>query len=945
MVPKNVIGAVLCGFAAAAAAEPEVTSASTDAEKAELNAGAMREAVIGQAVDNWHATLLKGAADIAELGAHSAVQPSNRPAPWKAGRPDTRWRTARGVRGASTKTSSGRLATTTLSYCRQCLCDAGLTSHLQCTDEAGDSQSDYVAECLQDMPCCDCQACRQGWSKEEYPQDDQVGMQCSSACARCENNVKYTKEDLSILHPAPSKGDLWEIGLGRNSAVGWAQTKCTKRQAKLAGASLEAHIDEELACVAAALGKSRAAYCACEQGDQAFCQQKKNDLFAKELVSLSSARPANSRAGGSAEDVIAGSPPGWFCADGPEAFGEMGAKLMTPSLDADILGIVPHLVNDWATAWVGMLGRTSTANANAKANRLHSEEVAELAAKVLDISSKDIAKLEEHVMDLEAIEKTHFAHRVASVAGVSESCMEAQALCASDADCKVAAERVSLAVTLPDVITETFARCNKKESLLRLLSVSSACSGKLSAASLQSVREELEVVPQAEFCRRVPLIKQEIARHLLPSAQPSQPRKTGAAVLRCVAAQQLCGAEAKCDGAVEAMGRKQGSNDGMLAELQGACQDKQALMLALNVSAECQGFLPESTTRHAMDMVANEPQEKICEQMEKVTAVSLALSAAPADDEDCKVAREECSSLQRCQTAQVAFVSESASAVMDEALKVCSDKDAFLASLRVAAECRESSLVHDLRSAFAQLEPVEVNFCREARVVAAQLRAETSAAAATAVPAACAQAHRQCGASVRCLSTALAREALVGEAQTLGVEAVGEALALCDDRGAMLAAVGLAAECPAPRTSRRTLRERLGNASDADLCVEALKVAPLLGLTPAEGSANLPAPSALRLATSRGLELELPIFATHIAKELLSTFDVLPTDDKLNAIELSALLQEIQSNGKILGSVDLKGITVAALDVNKDEAIDVQEFSDGLAQHLRPTLQSFSEFV
>lgn len=643
--------------------------------------------------------------------------------------------------------------------------------------------------------------------------------------------------------------------------------------------------------------------------------------------------------------MIAGSPAGWFCADGPEAFGAMGARLMSPSLDADIWRVVPHLIDDWAAAWVGMLGSTSPSDANEKVRRLHLDEVAELAAKAFESSSKDIAKLEDDIMDLEAIEKTHLAHRVASVANVSETCMEAQSLCALDPACEKVAEKVSLSATLPSVITETFAQCSRKDTLLRLLRVSSECSGKLSAATLKIVREEVQDIPQVELCQRVPLIKQEVARHFLPRVQIVQPRRNEAEVSRCAAAHQLCGVDVTCDTVVGAMDELHGSDKDMLAELRGACGDKQALMLALNVSAECRGFLPELETRQVLDLVVNEPQETVCQQMEQATPARAIVPTTRAEDNDCKVARQECSALERCKAADASSTASSESAVMDEALRLCSDRDSSLAFLRVSAECHDGPAWR-LRGAFAQLEPVEAHFCREARAVAGSMHAKETHARV--VPATCGRAQRRCGAHSLCRSTALARESLALAETEIEVEALGEALALCDDRGALLATFDLAAECfGGPRASRRALRERLANVSHSELCVEALKVAPLLGLVVEgegpKGPSSLPAPSVLRLAAVRGLELELPIFAAHIAKELLSTFDVLPMDDKLNAIEFSAMTREVGMKGRILGSAHFEGLTIAAIDANKDGTIGVQELSNFLVQHLRPTLQSLAE--
>merc|ERR1719215_614150 len=124
----------------------------------------------------------------------------------------------------------------------------------------------------------------------------------------------------------------------------------------------------------------------------------------------------------------------------------------------------------------------------------------------------------------------------------------------------------------------------------------------------------------------------------------------------------------------------------------------------------------------------------------------------------------------------------------------------------------------------------------------------------------------------------------------------------------MLAALGVAAECPAglSQAPMRQLRQALSS------------------VTKAEGYA---------------VEAELPAFAWRVAKVLVDGFDVAPEDNRLNAVEASALLREVQAEGRLLSPEGIESLRLAALDASKDRLVDIPEFANVLRDRLRPSLQ------
>lgn len=943
MARSIVLSASIVGVATSAAIDPPVRSlagVSSDAEKTSTMELA-RNAIVSQAMNTWHGALFNGAESVqlaAAANAKAAVLPS---------RPSKRWRSTKAVRGSSLRMTSEERSSA-LSYCRQCLCDAGITSHLKCNDN-NTNQVSHLSQCLEDMPCCDCQSCRQGWKQEEYPQGGQVGMQCEAACTRCEHDIKYTKQDLKVLHPPPSTVELWNQALAKNSAATWAQNTCAKRTSKLAGARLDAHIDGELACLAAELGQTRMQFCACEQGDQSSCALKNKALFTKEFLTLAKAAPASHRAGAGAESLLAGSPKGWFCVGGPAAFGSMGAKLFASDLDTDLVNVVPSMVEEWASAWMGMLGRVSLDNANRQVAGLKAEEVEELATKVLEKKTDSLKKLEEKLWDDEDAEKLQLLEQTALFAGVSKECVIAQHECSANAACKEVVTKLAAVEAIPELITETFRLCDQKSSLFAVLRVSAECPGRLPMSALKDARSELEGVQDMELCARTTQVKQDFIKQVLPHVLQSitdediKEKHTAslkALPKKCVAAHQMCGSKPRCGPAIEAMERQRNSTDAMLAEAEKLCDDKQAMLFAFDVSSECGGLLPEREARMCREVTADEPEEKLCLQMDKMTAV-LNVLMEPEIDADCEAALRECTADDRCKGAResAAAVGGDPEAMISETLKLCDDKDALLTSLRTTAECRERLPEWDVRRAYAHLEPVSnQDLCKETEKVGVQLRAKV-ASITNQVPPACAQAHRSCGASARCRATRVAAASLGGSSAK---DALEEALGLCDDQGAMLAALGVAAECPAGLSQKpmRSLRQALSDVPQAELCMEALKFAPLLDPSPAVlNSTSLLSPSALQKAEGFAVEAELPAFAWRVAKVLVEGFDVSPEDNRLNAVEASALLREVQAEGRLLSPEGIESLRLAALDASKDRLVDIPEFANVLRDRLRPSLQ------
>jgi len=882
------------------------------------------EALSDKALNAWHGALLSGTALVAQAATDAL------PLDDRIARPASEWRSSRAIRGSSKLRMREGQQRDVLPYCQQCL--------TKCSGSK---------ECLEDLPCCDCQACRQGWSDDKYPWSALVGNQCEAACARCENNVAYRKSDVAALHRGPSTQAQWQQALRENTAASWAKGACAASRHNSSNSQhLEEYVNGQILCMAAAFGESRADYCACAQGDQTSCSLHRNALQSSDLKRLTLGSHGYGHAGEIAERILAGNPGGWFCSGGPKAFGGLGARLFAPDLDADLRGVVAHLLKDWAPNRLAALEQAPQNNANEEVKSFGAVEVDRLADELLRSKNAELSKINSISWDSDNM-RMHLVSQTAALTNVSDACIASLVICNADPECAKTAERISSAASLAGVVEETFQACNHKVSLFMSLRVSSECPSRLPAAAIQGARVELQHLPEAELCANVPRIKQDVVKYMLPTVVSSisdsnlADASTSHVALpaACVAAQQRCGSSARCHAGVEAMAQQHGSIDGMLAETEKLCDDKQSMLWALDVSAECGGLLPRRESRQSREAAANEPQSTLCPQMQRLTTV-MSILLRPVPDPDCEAARQECDGDHRCKAAQdeAAAAGGSSLAVLDETLKLRNHRDSFMTSLRTTVECHENMPEKDIRQAYAHLDSVgEVAFSEEARKVGEELRAKIAPLIAT-VPVPCAQAHRRCGANERCRQSKVAAASLGGAS---AAEAVEEALGLCDDQTAMIAALDVAAECPVgiSQTPMRFLRGALGNTSALALCTEALKVAPLLGEVnaPADGESLL-SPTALRRAEEKATEHKLAELSTQMARLLLTTFDVAPRDAHLNAVEAAAMLKA----PGLVRDVAL-GLDPSSFDADHNKLVSEAELRVGLVTKMEPMLQSVWE--
>jgi len=284
----------------------------------------------------------------------------------------------------------------------------------------------------------------------------------------------------------------------------------------------------------------------------------------------------------------------------------------------------------------------------------------------------------------------------------------------------------------------------------------------------------------------------------------------------------------------------------MLSEALAICHDKTAMLLLLEVSAECPGLLPQREMRQSHDAAAMVSPAQLCGKMgQLVEVLDVMLAASPSLD--CAMARKECDESIHCKTALQMSKKRGGSAhtAVAEALRLCDDKDAMLLTLRVAVECQQSlpgrddmtlggTLVLDssvvLGSTYAALEPLDpAELCDQARILEEQLLPRLSSEALpptmAEAPWTCSKALTACHANTRCivLTSSLQPRNVTGPAAVS--HGVLEVLQLCTSMQEMQLVLAVESACPGqlPEGFTQNLRHLVDSTPGNALCGAALK--------------------------------------------------------------------------------------------------------------------------
>lgn len=305
----------------------------------------------------------------------------------------------------------------TLSYCRQCLCDLGLGANKDCVYELEtvdwqklpSTKLDYLATCIANVPCCDCKACDDNWSSSEYPRDKDKGLECSDACDKCEamdepgsTEDPPTKEEVEAMHPGPEPLEVWEVHLGNNVAVQWAEENCIPKDEEQPK-EFNDFIGNKLTCLMKIVGPARAYNCACEDGDNEGCSKRDDAVGSSELAEfeVEDGPPAKALVVG---DFSGGDGPGWYCSP-PGNFSVMGNVLFS-DLDHVLDEILPVVVEDYAEKAVKRIEGMSASEANDAVKKMTPKEAtlvsiaAESEGRMKKATPKILKEIDEMKEDL-----------------------------------------------------------------------------------------------------------------------------------------------------------------------------------------------------------------------------------------------------------------------------------------------------------------------------------------------------------------------------------------------------------------------------------------------------------------------------------------------------------------------------------------------------------------
>jgi len=383
-----------------------------------------------------------------------------------------------------------------------------------------------------------------------------------------------------------------------------------------------------------------------------------------------------------------------------------------------------------------------------------------------------------------------------------------------------------------------------------------------------------------------------------------------------------------------------------MMEVMKLCDSKEGILRALGVGAQCPGTpLNRKAMQLAHAALRDVPGTEVCLEVEKRARRLKPIGldnmpiAATVPSSRCLSSHQRCSGDERCRPAVQAAAlwsnsGSGATGAMVEMLKLC-DSKALFSAVDVVAECPGPSRMHfrELRTALAHSSAGKscVTVQRQANRIAEDLVPER----ALALPLSCVVAQQECGSDGWC-------QPAVQAASNSGAadELIISALDLCSSRAAMLRVLAVVAECPGPmaKLDARGALETLKRLPKESLCATAAELKEQL-----HPPAFVPTERVLA-AVDKAVAVEASKLARETAASILATFDVVPKDGRLNAVEMAALLREAESDPEageaLLGRGELTSSFAVALDGNSDGFVGVRELEQVLRARLLPLIDA-----
>jgi len=637
---------------------------------------------------------------------------------------------------------SASFGTIRLLQCRRCLCVVSATQPDSCgssainTSHVSQNQSGFLSSrkaaatastvaladqqqsCLQDIPCCDCDACHNGWSASQYSQDPAVGLQCQSACLRCRSRLPYTVADVRTLHPIAAKdGEFkrWEEFANNSVTLAWAARRCAESGDSVSEdqplPGLRHLVFARASCLMTAFGHDLARQCACQHGDEEACSKRASEphLSGKagggtllESVAALEGLSRTAISHGDLKDSGACVSAKSFHASLRPATSSLAFHLTSTAFEQSSL--VVAAVVSWAEAEEGRLNRVDAAVANDEIYKLDQLETSAMVSRLLLQESKLWGSMLSCLSEETAVNLRNMAEEIPA----ASACSSALTRCGSNGtDCgdyaaAVVQLRSTSQATAQQLLAEDMSRfCSNLTMLAAVMDVAADCSGPLPAKQMRGARDVVQGFEEDDsLCHRTRLF---VASALAAPIDAAEDEPVVEEPEACTSARSRCSESSSCAKALQSMTAQRSSIKGMLAEAEKLCSSKDAVLLAMDVTAECPGLLPQKEMRESRDALAQEEPKVLCKKMGELVDV-LELLLQPEPTAQCLRASAECKLDEDCNSLAKAVThgSKAVTVSVDAALALCGSQSSLLAALHVAADCSQLSAGQANRAALAR---------------------------------------------------------------------------------------------------------------------------------------------------------------------------------------------------------------------------------------------------
>mmetsp|Transcript_32126 Transcript_32126/g.75438 ORF Transcript_32126/g.75438 Transcript_32126/m.75438 type:complete len:847 (-) Transcript_32126:49-2589(-) len=726
----------------------------------------------------------------------------------------------------------------------------------------------------------------------------------------------------------------------KSSAESWLKESC-QRRVLTANTSQVAHLEDVLrsnfSCLAEALSSDLERACGCGGQAAKACSLVRRVPLGQDLkdfleahVEVAAAYQAAASLKGEAACASLG------------GLRAIGSRWLGAQLDLMLTIAAPTWIAAWTARNLASLESGDAAASNTQVEGMSASDMQQLSRGVSDRAEPGFMRnWPNHSFEELATALVREAMEEQLQPVVTPACVDALQVCGRGRGC---ADVVSSLWQKPaaEALSHLLASCHDgTSSFLAALNVTASCHGPISMKEMKEVLSELQAADASALCAKA---SQVVAKHL-PNQSPTIAEEEEEATADqpslapgCSQARTQCQENPQCARAVEAM-EKQSTFKGMLNEALGICSSKQSVVLALHVSAECPGLIPQHEAVRCRDAIAAEPQEVLCQKMAQLAFVLGELLAAEASlpghggssakyahllqvwdstasraratpSRRCSQALRKCDGISSCNTSRAVLERGTVESI-GAALQLCpAGVEAVLSALDVQAACGHSSLtkeagvaVADLRNQVAALSKTTSSTCEG--VWKAVTKLDTAALLAESMQSSkCIAAQMRCGADSRCsfvasaLSITISRSAEGSSYSVAGGDTMSMTslvLELCEHREAMMKAVEVGVSCAGPfqRVGLSALADAVEAVEGDDVCQQL-----------ADPSRRVVQQSARKwrssevVAHSRAAveEVVVPKLAQRMADKMAAAVDIVPKDGRLNKLELYTLARWTSSS-------------------------------------------------